>query len=123
MGYRKYLLILLVLLILLPGCITPAKTFPTEGIWYCKELNITLDFVAGTGYITLNEEDIFCVIANNRGSKFISILNQNEDTEEFYLGESVFSGKCIRYDNKELVIGESKTETVYTFYRTDNSIS
>ena len=121
MKNKKPLLVILLLIFLLPGCISPAKTFPSEGIWFCEKLNITLDFYLGTGSILLDGEEIFCVIVNQKGSKLISLLNQNREIEEFYLGETVFFGSCIGYDDKVLTISEYRTETIYTFYRIDNS--
>lgn len=115
--------LILALLILLSGCIQNVQLVPKEGIWHCEELGITVDFESEKCFVLIDGVEINSSFRNNRGSNFISVSNQDTIIEDLHLGEILFSGECIRYDDTTMVISEYRTEIIYTFYKIDTPTS
>ncbi len=91
---------------------------PTEGVWYCDELQISLSFDENImSFAIIDGQKVICVADNNRGSEVISVLCQENNIDQFYLGESIFTGEYVSLKDNQLVLREYHKENIYTFLR------
>lgn len=120
MRYYRTFVILLICVVLLTGCLQIAQTIPDNGLWNCKELQITIDLESGQCFAIIDNTKINCAFCNDRGSEYVSVLCQDPKNKNYHLGESVFEGICIYYDEDIMIIREELTQIVYTFYRQDS---
>lgn len=107
------------ILILLTGCTTHSSKVPKEGIWYCKELQIWMDFGVGTNtFAEINDTKVTCTILNDRGSSYISVLYQDHKHKipGYRMGEAVFAGECRDLTADSLYI-EDDEGNLYHFVR------
>lgn len=114
-----YILVLALLCSLL-GCVNSDNKIPDEGVWYCDELKIKLDFNAGYATVADNNEEIICNIGNERGTNYVSVLNQDFGSSEYSVGESVFFGVCEEISNDTMIITDYYTQIPYTFILLSN---
>lgn len=121
LSYILLFLLAVALLITMPilffACAEPAQVVPESGIWFCEELQITVDFGTGDCSALMGENIVHCELGNHRGSKYFSVVIADVSSEEFEIGETVFSGECIYYDAERMVVKDGKTGTEYTFYK------
>lgn len=119
---KRFTLILAIclILILLTGCTTHSKKVPKEGIWYCNELQIWIDFDTGTNtFAEIDDIKATCTILNDRGSSHISVCYQDQNKIPGYkMGDAVFEGKCRSLSDNDLYI-EDGNGNVYHFVRID----
>ena len=92
----------------------PSNEFygPDGGVWHCDELGIQISFERDQPSLAaVHGEYIVCATSRHRGSKHINVSSQDHR----YLGESVFKGKYISFDNDRYVLKDKKTNRLYTF--------
>lgn len=107
------------ILILLTGCTTHSKKVPTEGIWYCDELQISMDFDTDRNtFAVIDDTKITCCILNDRGSSYVSVLYQDfkHKLPRYNMGSTVFAGECQSLNANCLYI-EDDEGNVYHFVR------
>ena len=103
---------------LLPIRCEPAQFFPEEGIWYCSELGIQLDFDDGLNcFFIYQGVKIVCDCEHDRGSSYLSVICQDMNTKHFTLGEEVFGAEFVSLDTERLILLEEETQTAYIFLR------
>lgn len=116
---RKILVVCtaIILSIFLLSC-TPAQFFPKEGIWYCSELEMQLDFQDETScFLIYEREKVICALGYERGSSWLSVGCQDPNTTHFMLGEEVFGAEFVSLESDRLVLLEAKTGTEYCFLK------
>ena len=113
-----FTLALIVFVALFVTTCRPVSYFPDEGKWYCKELEMQLDFSSdGDCFIVQNGEKIRCAFVNHRGSDFLSVGCQEYDSVYFALGEEILSVKLINLNVSELIVEDTDSGKTYTFLR------
>jgi len=101
----------------------PTVFYPTEGIWFCEELGIQINFDGyNDNFIHIDNEYYFCRFRTNRGSSLMSVISQDADLGE-NLGESLFTGEYVHSDDQSFSVRDTKSSSVYTFRRNDNYVS
>ncbi len=91
---------------------------PTEGVWYCDELEISLSFDDNImSSAIVDGQKIVCAVDNMRGSDVVSLSCQDRNTSSISLGEDVFVGEYVDLEDDRLVLREYGTENIYTFLR------
>lgn len=107
-----------IFLISLLGCM-PVQFFPKDGIWYCSELKMQLDFQDESNCFYIYEGDkIKCGLGYDKGSSWLSVGCQDDNTTHFFLGEEIWGGEFVSLDANKLTLIEVKTGTEYCFLRT-----
>ena len=101
----------------------PTVFYPTEGIWFCEELGIQINFDSyNDNFIQIDNEYYVCWFDTNRGSSLMFIRSQDVDLGE-NLGESLFTGEYVHSDDQSFSVRDTKSSSVYTFRRNDNYVS
>ncbi len=91
---------------------------PTEGVWYCDELEISLSFDENImSFAIIDGQKVMCVAGNDRGSTLVSLSCQDRNISSISLGEDVFVGEYVDLEDNQLVLREYHTENIYTFVR------
>lgn len=99
-------------------CCSAKRYYPEEGIWYCGELNIQLDFQDGSNcFVVHNGKKIACAAGVDPGSSWISVGCQEADNDCFILGEEVFGAEFVSLDNGILVVQDTDSAKEYRFIR------
>jgi len=100
-------------------CFFQDRTFvPESGIWFCDELQIQLSYEPGiVSYCVENGKKILCTNSTDRGSSAIYVLWQGEKTATKSVGDMVFFGRCIGFDENKMHIVENGSGKKYTFKR------
>ena len=94
------------------------RIFPEEGVWYCEELQITLNFEKNaTSKAIVNGEEIECVAGFMSGSTTITVSCQDFNTELMHMGEIIFPGEYVSSSDIELLLRHQYSKEVYTFVR------
>ena len=110
-------LLLVVFGVFLLTC-TPPDYYPDEGVWYCAELQMQLDFGGDDeSFAIVNGEKIMCGCGADRGSTWLMVGNIDVNCTQFRLGEAVWGGTFVSLDDTKLIIKDD-TGVEYTFYRT-----
>lgn len=84
-----------------------SRKVPKEGIWYCQEVLVCMDFNTGENtYVMIGETKVKCTILNDRGSSYVCVLFQDEIVEipGYEMGTSIFEGDCILLTSDYLLI-------------------
>lgn len=104
---------LLALVIAVCGCgLMERRIVPNEGVWYCEELEATMEFSNGKRVGTIRVDGVLyeCVIENERFTNNIDFLEPS--------CKALFSGECIRADEEELIVTSAQEPgRKYTFVR------
>lgn len=105
----------------------PKEYFPSEGVWYCEELQIQLSFNEPTGTFPFEEPyDCYFMVDGiktasqwrvDKGSNIIAVTCQDLDCKDCELGESVFTGVFVSSDQNTLCLREYEGTAEYTFER------
>ena len=89
--------------------------YPTEGIWYCDELQMQLDFKTGAdSFFVIDDTKIPCAAENDRGSKFLGVMCQSFNCKYCHLGTWVLSAERVDLTETQLVV--KSTEGVYYIF-------
>lgn len=86
---------------------------PNRGVWYCEELEMTLDFAHDTGHVMYQGEYTQCEIGQERGdinSFFVEIQKNRIDKVVFY-------GHCSEACADKVCIIDDETEVLYWFLK------
>lgn len=102
----------------------PKVSYPTEGIWFCEELDMQINFDGiNDNFAKIGDEYYACLFFANRGASAMSIICQDTDMEGYELGQSVFSGEYVSGDSQSFSVRSKSDSRVYTFTRNDSYIS
>lgn len=108
---------LLLILILFSGDYDINWT-PTEGTWYCEELQMQLIFGKSGGTLVVMDGRKTTYSWNNDiGSKWISITTESDPDSGLPFGSIVFSAEVIELTETEFTVREEDTDTIYIFKR------
>ena len=96
----------------------PTEFFPTEGIWYCEEIQLYLGMGTNdSSTITVSGEQIECIATYYDGSEYLYVMSQDYNTRKFQLGEPVFTGQFISLTATELVLRDVNSQQTYVFIK------
>lgn len=115
---KVIIIVLLISFIILMLCICTydSQLYPEDGVWYCEELQIYIDF--GPGQISkaiIDGEEIDCEIHHRSDSLSITIVRlYSESTPE---NRVLFPGKFISQKGNELILCDRDTKVEYTFVK------
>lgn len=124
------ILILLILVIGLYGCEFEQR-IPTDGVWYCEELQAQFTVYERPGYVDpdwrpyVDENESYIIIdgdriaaswGNDRGSIRVGILCSEESNPNYYLGQLICAFNFVSLSDTEYVL-EDDDGTQYTFVR------
>lgn len=101
----------------------PVEQVPQEGIWYCEELKLQINFEQKTqsnAYILVDGEKILCQGGNDRGSPYLYVVCAETRYAADYPNGIVFSGEVISHNDEAFIAQELDTGAEYTFFRTDS---
>lgn len=108
--------LLTVIIVGLIATCKPAEFFPSEGKWYCKELEMQLDFSDTDGsFIIRNEQIITCAYLIDPGSPWLFVAYQ-ENIPPYYLGEQILSARFISLSDSEFIVYDECAQQQYTFF-------
>lgn len=140
---KKLLIVLLIILALFllyvflvyAGIIPPNQYYPTEGIWYCEELQIQLCFSDKPHNthegapdhdccITIEGKQIKCYPHYKQGNPNFVVVYQksgstDKNTEEYSIDHIFYKGHVKSLSKTRLVTKDRETGETYTFYRID----
>ena len=110
--------ILLVAGIILILCVeTDDPYIPTEGIWFCEELQLQVSFESNQRSFKLaGENKIICTWEHDKNSRYISIVCLEEKNAMYTFGDVVFCGEYVALDKQQYVLSDDTGKT-YTFLR------
>ena len=110
---------LLLVLVLLCGCWR--EHVPQYGVWYCEDAGIQISMDKGTpSFVTVDGEQRRCGAEHDRGSSWI-MMDVETAFGEYSLGEVIFEGDCVYFDEKTMIIRADQTD--YVFTRMDHSMA
>ena len=92
------------LIVLLSAC-TITEPVPVDGIWYCEDLQIMLDF--GTvlnSYAVIDGERMICSYSNEKGTRIIDIALVDSVYGMFDYDKIIFSGYCDSWNEQRMLI-------------------
>lgn len=117
---KRVIVLFMVLLVgLLSGCYR--EHVPQSGVWYCEEAGIQISMDKGTpSFVTVDGEQRRCGAGHNRGSSWI-MMDVETAFGKYSLGEIIFEGDCVYFDEKTMIIRADQTD--YVFTRMDRSIA
>ena len=120
MNIKKLTCVLYILFLLgLTGCYT--EHTPTEGNWFCEDLQIHVSFSTGVCHVTFDGQEIACCFENDRGSKYFSILVQETGVDNFPVGAIFFEAEHIKLHDNQWVVKENYTNTEYIFRKVSDT--
>ena len=102
---------------------------PTDGLWYCKELQIQLCLQPGLEYVTadgladtrsfalIDNRYVMCDIRTDVGTYALCVIHQDA-SDESNLGNVLFEGDIINVSNGSFEVRD-KLGTMYIFDRVD----
>ena len=114
-----FFLIGLLVVAIVFGCIyalSNRRIYPESGMWYCDELQITINFdYNGISKAIIDGKETDCVACYHDDSKNITI-------EYVYTGVArndriIFPGEFVSLKNNELVLTHRDTQVNYTFFK------
>ena len=95
-----------------------SAVFPTEGIWYCDELQLQLDFGDRTETLVETEgAKVKCQWVSDRGSPYIAVVCDVKNCEHCPYGECIFKAEYSSSSETELILESTQDGKFYTFYR------
>ena len=120
----KYVAILaiFILLAMLLGCsILQQHNYPTEGIWYCEDLQMYLNMETKTGYTQSNgkREPLYIRLDHGRG---IHVVYGEDEWEEAFDDYEVWNA-TFRYHNGIFELKDSISGENYAFVRIEEAQS
>jgi len=109
---------LICVLFFLVSCLSCCYTewMPTEGIWYCEELQLQISFDRSESYIVIDGQKIACDCLNDRGSAWFCVLIQ-EKNDLYPVGKEVFSARYVQLSEYEFIVSEEHTGKQYVFVK------
>ena len=115
-GFILYLVINLAMCVLVGS--TKVEYIPEKDVWFCEELQLQLSFEEGYDcYYVCNGTKIGCTWENDPGSRAITVLCQNDDSDTYSVGGVIFCGNCIELTEDQLIIEEMESGVCYVFLR------
>ena len=113
----KLLIILSIVLAFLSAC-SPDQYEPTEGVWYCEELNIQLSYEPDEiSYMVIDGETVLCACGSDKGIDRILLCCQQEGHGAFYMGELLFEAQIIGLSESQMLECVDTLDTQYCFER------
>ena len=109
----------LVICVMLLLCLTACykEWIPSEGVWYCEDLQMQVSFPDKTCIYTYNGEKVTCVFLNDYGSKWFCVISQATDVKELPVGSELFSAELTELSECGFIVREEKSGIEYIFTR------
>ena len=93
---------------------------PAEGIWFCEELQIQLDYNDGSETFIIEEGEILhCSCGSDRGVKEIQVSCEQRSHPIYELGELIFRAEIKQLTDKKMTVFKPTTGEEYIFVRID----
>ena len=111
-----YIVILIALttcLIFLSSCNMP-QWYPTEGLWYCDELQMQLDCKHEETFVMIEGTKVVCAWGVDRGSKVLRVGCQDSTTKYYNVGEWILTAEQVDLTETQLVV--KSTDGVYYIF-------
>lgn len=116
---RKICVILVCIISLsMTGCVG-ILDIPSEGVYRCEELGITIDFETWRTTVTQDEKIINGELISDYDTNYFSIACSDELTGSVIYSQIVFSGKCTYYDEDVMYVTDTENQSKYTFCSLD----
>lgn len=111
------------------------KTIPSDGVWYCAELQAQFTFgLVNTyvspdetfvvdeskNYVIINGDRIASMLGGDYGATYVWIDCQEPNHPDFYVGEIIYSFKFVSLSDIEYIV-EDDAGKRYTFLRIGSS--
>jgi len=111
-------IVLICVSFLLVSCLSSCYTewMPTEGIWYCQELQMQISFEENESFVVIDNQKVACACLNDRGSAWFFVLIQGKN-DRYPVGTEVFSAKHVQLSKNEFIVSEEHTGQQYVFTR------
>lgn len=101
----------------------PNQTFPEEGCYYNKELQMQICFDHDQGaydtYVVVDEKKCACAISFDQGSPYFGMFWMDTNTDKFTYGTVFWSGQCLSFNDGTLVLWDHNEAKEYVFSRID----
>lgn len=111
--------IAVIAIFVLPMVESSTKTIlPKAGVWYCEELEISLNFdTTENSTAVIQGVPVRCTFGAEHGSNTIFIAYQSSDVPipGYEKGKSFFGGTCIYAEKERICIRSIKNDTDYWF--------
>lgn len=131
---KTVLLLMLCLLVFSLGACIRVERLPSDGLWYCDELQAQFARPWSSGYIfsdsrydeninyvIVNGDRIAICLENDYGSVYIYFLCQDHNTSQYEMGELIYILKFVSLSDTEYVLEDEETGKRYTFVRVGDS--
>ena len=92
---------------------------PDEGIWFCEELQIQLDYNGGNETFIEEGEMLHCGCGSDRGVNEIQVSCEQRNHPTYELGELVFRAEIKQLTDKKMTVFKLTTGEEYIFVRID----
>ena len=113
------LCVIMVAILLFPAlCYTP-RYEPEEGIWFCEELQIQLEYPEEHAFIIEDGERIQCCCGSDRGMKEIQVYCDEWEHPKYHHDELLFRAEIKKLTDATMIVSDLLTEQEYIFVRTD----
>ena len=116
----KRMMSCLILLSLLMTCMISLSScgytewFPTEGAWYCDELQMQLDCKHEETFVMIEGTKVVCAWGADRGSKVLRVGCQDSTTKYYNVGEWILTAEQVDLTETQLVV--KSTDGVYYIF-------
>ena len=117
----KRMMSCLILLALLMTCMISLSScgytewFPTEGAWYCDELQMQLGFDSSCeNFFVKDGEKVQCAWGSDRGSRTLGISVVEPITKAYWVGKELLFVKQVDLTETQLVV--KSTDGVYYIF-------
>lgn len=129
---KTILLLMLCLLVFSLGACIRVERLPSDGLWYCDELQAQFARPWSSGYIFSDsryDENINYVIVNgdriaigieNDGTQVL-FLCQDQNTSQYLVGDAIYILQFVSLSDTEYVLEDKETGKRYTFVRVGDS--
>lgn len=113
----SYILIIVLVLIIFSSC-QHQRYVPTEGQWFCEELQIQLSYDDGhSSYLLDNGEKIVCSNETDPGTRCIMVYCQEQNHEKYEFCSEIFTDDCISFDQEKMIVVDQTTGKEFIFKR------
>jgi len=91
---------------------------PGSGIWYCEEKKLQIVFDQScAATIQDGTQPLECSWSIEENSNHLQVCNRDDSSNQYFLGEPLFTGVCVRGDDKSFSVKETDSNKIYTFSR------
>ena len=116
-----FLLVFILIAALVIGCIywlSNRRIYPEGGMWYCEELQISINFDHnGISKAVIDEKAYDCTAGHLDDSLYITVKLLHNDPD--FDSQVVFPGEFVSLKGNELILCDRDTKVKYSFIRMD----